>query len=53
MSLESDADIVREALSLGALGYILKVMAGTELLTAIKAVCGGMRFVGVGIVESV
>jgi len=45
VSQESDADIVQEALSFGALGYVVKTMAGGELLTAIKAVCGGRLFV--------
>ena len=49
MSQESDADIVQEALSFGALGYVVKTMAGGELLTAIKAVCGGRLFVGGGL----
>src|SRR4029453_3954423 len=38
-------DIVREALSLGAHGYIQKISAGTDLLPAIDAVLGGQRFV--------
>ena len=46
VSQESDADIVQEALSFGALGYVVKTMAGGELLTAIKAVCGGRLFIG-------
>ena len=49
VSQESDADIVQEALSFGALGYVVKTMAGGELLTAIKAVCGGRLFVGGGL----
>ena len=52
VSQESDADIVQEALSLGALGYVVKEMAGGELLTAINAVCDGRLFVGRGFVES-
>ena len=53
VSQESDADIVQEALSLGALGYVVKTMAGGELVTAINAVCDGRLFVGLGFVESV
>jgi DNA-binding NarL/FixJ family response regulator len=49
VSQESDADIVQEALSFGALGYVVKTIAGGELLTAIKAVCGGRLFVGGGL----
>jgi DNA-binding NarL/FixJ family response regulator len=49
VSQESDGAIVQEALSFGALGYVVKTMAGGELLTAIKAVCGGRLFVGGGL----
>ena len=49
VSQESDADIVQEALSFGALGYVAKTRVGDELLTAIKAVCGGRLFVGGGL----
>jgi len=49
VSQESDADIVQEALGSGALGYVVKTMAGGELLTAIKAVRGGRQFVGDGL----
>jgi CheY-like chemotaxis protein len=45
MSQESSADIVRKALSLGADGYIQKLSAGTDLLSAIDAVLAGQRFV--------
>ena len=40
---------LQEALSSGALGYVVKTMAGGELLTAIKAVRGGRLFVGDGL----
>jgi DNA-binding response OmpR family regulator len=45
MSQESSSDIVRTALSLGAHGYIQKVSAATDLLSAIDAVLAGQRFV--------
>jgi CheY-like chemotaxis protein len=45
MSQESSPEIVREALRLGAHGYIQKVSAGTDLLAAIDAVLAGRRFV--------
>ena len=38
-------DIVREALSTGARGYILKSDAASELMPAVKAVLEGKRFV--------
>jgi DNA-binding NarL/FixJ family response regulator len=45
MSQESSPDIVREALSLGTLGYVHKMSAGSDLLPAIDAVLAGRRFV--------
>lgn len=38
-------DVVQEALSLGALGYIDKSEAGNELLPALEAVIQGKKFV--------
>ena len=45
VSQESSSDVVRTALSLGALGYVQKVSAATDLMSAIDAVLGGRRFV--------
>jgi len=45
MSQESSSDIVRQALGLGAHGYIRKISAATDLLSAIDAVLAGQRFV--------
>jgi DNA-binding NarL/FixJ family response regulator len=45
MSQESSPEIVRAALRLGAQGYIHKVSAATDLLSAIDAVLAGQRFV--------
>ena len=45
MSQESSPDVVREALSLGADGYVQKISAATDLLPAIEAVLAGRRFV--------
>lgn len=44
-SQASSADVVQEALSLGARGYIVKSDAGIELLTAVNAVLRGETFV--------
>jgi hypothetical protein len=41
--------LCREALSLGALGYVLKTRAGIDLLTAVEAVCQGRQFVSSGL----
>jgi DNA-binding NarL/FixJ family response regulator len=46
VSQESSADMVCEAFSLGASGYIVKLDAGIELTTAVDAVLRGERFVG-------
>lgn len=40
---------MQEVLSLGALGYVVKAHAGSELLAAVEAVCQGRRFVSRGI----
>jgi CheY-like chemotaxis protein len=45
VSQESSADIVQEALALGALGYVVKVHAGSDLLPAVGAVLQGGQFV--------
>jgi len=43
---ESSADVVQEALNIGASGYVVKADAGTELIAAIAAVLGGKQFLG-------
>jgi DNA-binding NarL/FixJ family response regulator len=45
VSQESQFDVVQKALSSGALGYVIKVKAGIELLAAVEAICQGRRFV--------
>jgi DNA-binding NarL/FixJ family response regulator len=49
LSQESSAVVVQEALSLGALGYVVKTNAGSELLLAVEAVLRDRQFVGSGI----
>jgi CheY-like chemotaxis protein len=49
LSQESSADAVQEALGLGALGYVVKAHAGSELLPAVEAVLQGKQFVGSGL----
>ena len=44
-SQESSADVVQEALSFGAQGYVFKIRAGIDLLTAVETVLSGMQFV--------
>jgi DNA-binding NarL/FixJ family response regulator len=45
VSQESSADIVQEALRIGALGYVIKAYAALELLPAVEAVLRGEQFV--------
>ena len=49
LSQESSADVVQEAFDSGALGYVVKAHAGSELLAAVEAVCLGRRFVSSGV----
>jgi len=46
VSQESSVDVVQQAFSVGASGYVVKVDVGSELPTAVKAVLRGERFVG-------
>ena len=45
VSQQSDPDVVEEALNLGALGYVAKPVAATDVLLAVKAVMLGKQFV--------
>jgi DNA-binding NarL/FixJ family response regulator len=45
MSQVSSADVAREALGLGAMGYVVKTDAGSDLLASLEAVCHGRRFI--------
>src|SRR5215469_3160319 len=49
LSQETSPELVREALSLGALGYLHKSRAGRELLHAIDAALKGERSVSTGL----
>ena len=46
VSQESSSDVVQEALGTGALGYVVKSDAGSELLEGVNAVLRGKQFVG-------
>lgn len=46
---ESSADVIEEALSLGAMGFLIKAHAGNELLVALEAVREGRQFVSSGL----
>ena len=49
LTQETSADLVREALNVGAHGYVLKSQAGGELFGTIEAVLQGKRFVSGGL----
>lgn len=45
LSQESSTEVVQEALSIGALGFVVKADAGSELLAAVEAVLRNQQFV--------
>jgi DNA-binding NarL/FixJ family response regulator len=45
LTQESSAEVVQEALRLGACGYVKKLKAAKELLAAVDAVISGNQFV--------
>lgn len=47
LSDESSVDVVQEAMSFGAWGYVFKTMAAIELLTAVETVLSGLKFVSI------
>ena len=49
VSQESSSEVVHEAFSLGAAGYITKAMASSELLAAVEAVLEGRQFLASGL----
>jgi DNA-binding NarL/FixJ family response regulator len=49
LSQESSPEVVQEVLNLGALGYVVKAYAESELLAAVEAVCQGRQFLSRGL----
>jgi DNA-binding NarL/FixJ family response regulator len=49
VSQESSADVVREAFRCGAIGYVVKTYAGSELLLAVETILQGTQFVSSGV----
>jgi len=45
LSMYSSREHVHQALSAGAMGYVLKASAGTEVVEAVRAVCAGRRYI--------
>ena len=52
LSQETSADVVQEALSLGALGFVSKARTASDLLAAVEAVLQRRRFVSTGVTIS-
>jgi DNA-binding NarL/FixJ family response regulator len=49
LSQESSPEVIGETLNLGALGYVHKTRAGSDLLPAIQAALEGRRFINSGL----
>jgi DNA-binding NarL/FixJ family response regulator len=49
VSQETSPDVVQEAFDAGALGYVGKTKAGTDLLAGVEAVLEGRQFVSSGL----
>jgi DNA-binding NarL/FixJ family response regulator len=49
MSQGSSVDVAQEAFNLGALGYVVKSRAGSELSIAVDTVCRGGQFISKGL----
>lgn len=49
LSMHDSPELVRQAVSAGASGYVLKGSGGAELVKAVRAVAAGRRFFGSGI----
>jgi DNA-binding NarL/FixJ family response regulator len=48
ITVQSEPEVVRQALALGVLGYVLKCDAGDELLAAIRSSLEGRQYVSAG-----
>lgn len=53
LSMHATSEHIYEALHAGALGYVLKESAGTEVVAAVRAVHGGRRFLSPRISDAV
>jgi len=49
---ETSTEIVKEAIRLGAMGYVVKSKIQSELLKAIESVLAGKQFIGTGLADS-
>jgi DNA-binding NarL/FixJ family response regulator len=53
VTVHNDPALVRRGLAAGALGYVLKLAAGDDLLPAVHAVAQGQRYVSQGVTGGV
>jgi DNA-binding NarL/FixJ family response regulator len=51
VSMMSSPDVVREALSTGAVGYVLKTKAAMDLIAGVEAFLDGRQFVSSGLLD--
>ena len=49
---ETSADIMKEAIGLGGMGYVVKAKVESELLKAIDLVLEGKQFIGTGLTSN-
>lgn len=49
---ETSADIMKEAIGLGGMGYVVKAKVESELLKAIDLVLEGKQFIGTGLTRN-
>lgn len=49
---ETSADIMKEAMGLGGMGYVVKAKVESELLKAIDLVLEGKQFIGTGLTRN-
>src|SRR5262249_28612527 len=49
LTQETSVEVVKEALSLGAWGYVVKQQAGSDLFAALAAIDRGKRFISSGV----
>jgi len=49
LTQETSHDVMREALSLGAYGYVIKSRAATDIIPAVQAALDGKRFISAGL----
>lgn len=52
LSMHHTAEYMQRALEAGAVGYLLKDSAGSELVTAIRAIHGGKRYLSQQVAKS-